>query len=76
MNRRIKHKIFKKRYKLNYSPNQILIATKGLFLTPILMKNGYRYYMSHFNGKIFKLTPRDADDFDNMYTYFNNRLKE
>lgn len=41
--------------KMNYSINQILIATKGLFLTPLHMKNGYRYYMSHYCGKITKL---------------------
>ena len=39
---------------MHYSINQILIATKGLFLTPIHMKNGYRYYMSHYCGKITK----------------------
>ena len=41
-------------YRLNYTINQILIATKGLFLTTILMKNGCRYYMRHFDGKIIK----------------------
>ena len=40
--------------KMHYSINQILIATKGLFLTPIHMKNGHRYYMSHYCGKITK----------------------
>lgn len=54
MNERIKKKVFKNMYRLDYTINQILIATKGLFLTPILMKNGYRYYMRHFDGKIIK----------------------
>lgn len=56
MKARIKHKIFRNMSnpKMNYSINQILIATKGLFITPILMKNGYRYYMSHYCGKITK----------------------
>lgn len=56
MKRRIKHKIFCNMYnsKLHYSINQILIATKGLFLTPLHMKNGCRYYMSHYCGKITK----------------------
>ena len=56
MKRRIKHKIFCNMYnpKLNYSINQILIATKGLFLTPLHMKNGCRYYMSFYCGKITK----------------------
>ena len=56
MKRRIKHKIFCNMYnpKLHYSINQILIATKGLFLTPLHMKNGCRYYMNHYCGKITK----------------------
>ena len=41
--------------KMRYSVNQILIATKGLFLTPIRMKNGCRYYMSYYSGKITKI---------------------
>ena len=56
MKSRLKKKIFTNMYnpKMNYSINQILIATKGLFITPLLMKNGYRYYMSHYFGKITK----------------------
>ena len=56
MKARIKHKIFTNMYnpKMHYSINQVLVATKGLFLTPILMKNGYRYYMSHYCGKVTK----------------------
>ena len=54
MKARIQKKVFKNMYRLNYTINQILIATKGLFLTPILMKNGCRYYMRHFDGKIIK----------------------
>lgn len=56
MKLRTKVKIFRNMYnpKMHYSINQILIATKGLFLTPIRMKNGCRYYMSHYCGKITK----------------------
>lgn len=57
MRLRTKVKIFRNmgNPKMNYSINQILIATKGLFLTPLHMKNGYRYYMLHYCGKIIKL---------------------
>lgn len=51
---RIQKKIFKNMYELNYNINQILSATRGLFLTPIRMKNGYRYYASYYFGKITK----------------------
>ena len=56
MKQRTKNKIFTNMYnpKMHYSINQVLIATKGLFLTPIEMPNGYRYYMSHYCGKITK----------------------
>lgn len=56
MKKRLKHKIFTNMYnpKMNYSINQILEATRGVFLTPILMRNGYRYYMSYHDGKITK----------------------
>lgn len=54
MKARIKKKIFKNMYKLNYNINQILFATRGLFVTPIWMKNGYRYYASYYFGKITK----------------------
>ena len=56
MKARLKTKIFRNMYnpKLHYSINQILVATKGLFLTPLHMKNGHRYYMSHYCGKITK----------------------
>ena len=56
MNRRVKHKIFKNMYnpKMNYSVRQILIATKGLFLTPIKI-NDNRYCISHYCGKIIKI---------------------
>lgn len=54
MKARIKKKIFKNMYKLNYNINQILFATRGLFVTPIRMKNGYRYYASYYSGKITK----------------------
>ena len=56
MNARIKKKIFTNMYnpKMHYSIYQILVATKGLFLTPIRMKNGCRYYMSYYCGKITK----------------------
>lgn len=56
MNRRVKHKIFKNMYnpKMHYSVRQILIATKGLFLTPIKI-NDNRYYISHYCGKITKI---------------------
>lgn len=40
--------------KMNYSVRQILIATKGLFLTPIKF-NDNRYYISHYCGKITKI---------------------
>ena len=46
--------------KMHYSINQILIATKGLFLTPIRMKNGCRYYMSHYCGKITKFDKEET----------------
>ena len=39
---------------MHYSINQILIATKGLFLTHLRMNNGCRYYMSHYSGRITK----------------------
>lgn len=56
MKSRLKKKIFKNMWnpKKHYSINQILIATKGLFLTPLHMPNGCRYYMSHYCGKITK----------------------
>lgn len=56
MNRRIKNKIFKNMHnpKMHYTIYQILVATKGLFLTPLRMKNGHRYYMSYYFGKITK----------------------
>lgn len=54
MKARIKKKIFKNMYKLNYNINQILFATRGLFVTPIRMKNGYRYYASYYSGKVTK----------------------
>lgn len=56
MKARLKIKIFRNMYnsKLRYSINHILMATKGLFLTPIRMKNGCRYYMSHYCGRIHK----------------------
>ena len=56
MKARIKNKIFTNMYnpKMHYSINQVLVATKGLFLTPILMKNGYKYYMGHYCGKVTK----------------------
>jgi hypothetical protein len=40
--------------KMHYSINQKLMATRGLFLSPIRMKNGCRYYQSYFCGKIKK----------------------
>ena len=46
--------------KMHYSINQILIATKGLFLTSIRMKNGCRYYMSHYCGKITKFDKEET----------------
>lgn len=59
MKRRLKHKIFVNMYnpKMNYSINQILEATRGVFLTPILMRNGY-YYMSYYDGKITRYDGR------------------
>ena len=56
MKQRTKNKIFTNMYnpKMHYSTGQVLIATKGLFLTPIEMPNGCRYYMSHYCGKITK----------------------
>lgn len=45
--------------KMHYSINQILMATKGLFLTPIKMWNGYRYYMSHYCARITKFTEEE-----------------
>lgn len=56
MNRRIKHKIWTNldNPKMHYSIRQILVATKGLFLTPLHMPDGNRYYMSHFCGKVTK----------------------
>ena len=56
MKARTKIKIFNNwgNPKMHYSINQILIATKGLFVTPLHMKNGCRYYMSHYCGKITK----------------------
>ena len=47
--------------KMHYSINQILIATKGLFLTPLHMKNGCRYYMSHYCGKITKFDKEETE---------------
>lgn len=60
MKRRLKHKIFVNMYnpKMNYSINQILEATRGVFLTPILMRNGYSYYMSYYDGKITRYDGR------------------
>ena len=46
--------------KMHYSINQILIATKGLFVTPLHMKNGHRYYMSHYCGKITKFDKEET----------------
>ena len=40
--------------KMHYTIYQILVATTGLFLTPLRMKNGHRYYMSYCCGKITK----------------------
>lgn len=56
MKARLKKKIWNNldNPKLHYSVNHVLIATKGLFLTPIHFPNGYRYYMSHYFGKITK----------------------
>lgn len=56
MKARIKKKIFKNMHnpKMHYTIYQILVATTGLFLTPLRMKNGHRYYMSYYCGKITK----------------------
>ena len=48
--------------KMHYSINQVLVATKGLFLTPILMKNGYRYYMSHYCGEVTKYMNKEEKE--------------
>ena len=63
MKSRLKKKIFCNLFnrKLNYSFNQILIATRGLFLTPIKMKNGFRYYMSYYDGRITKFDGKPKD---------------
>ena len=51
MKQRIKVKIFKNRWRLNYTLGQIFAASRGLvfFVYPM---NGCEYFLNYHNGKV------------------------
>ena len=54
MKQRVKNKIFKNRWRLNYTLGQIFTALRGcvFFVYPA---NGYEYFLNYHNGKITKM---------------------
>ena len=53
MKQRVKNKIFKNRWRLNYTLGQIFTALRGcvFFVYPA---NGYEYFLNYHNGKVMK----------------------
>lgn len=53
MKQRIRVKIFRNRWRLNYSLGQIFEASRGIVFW-VYPGNGFRYYINYHNGKITK----------------------
>lgn len=58
MKRRIKLKVFRNRWRLNYSLGQIFEASRGIVFW-VYPGNGFRYFLNYHNGKIVK---KEFDD--------------
>lgn len=51
---RIRNKVFRNRWRMNYALGQIFEATRGIILW-INPGNGYVYYINYHNGKVYKI---------------------
>ena len=53
MKQRIRRKIFRNRWRLNYSLGQIFEASRGIVFW-VYPGNGFKYFLNYHNGKIIK----------------------
>lgn len=58
MKQRIKRKIFRNRWRLNYSLGQIFEASRDIAFW-IYPGNGFKYYLAFYDGRIIKIKEDD-----------------
>lgn len=57
---RIRNKVFRNRWRMNYTLGQIFEAARGTTLW-IYPGNGYMYYLNYHNGNVYKTAQDDYD---------------
>lgn len=61
MKQSIRNKIYRNRWRLNYTLGQIFEASRGIIFW-ICPGNGFKYYLSHYNGKVTKMKDQYPDN--------------